>query len=73
MTALWYRTAAGPRWLTAGGGLLRPTLFLRLAGPSKTVRPSRANPHPRGIQDRARFPASALRPLAGAPASLQSP
>jgi hypothetical protein len=28
MIALWRRTAAGPRWLTAGGALLRPTLFL---------------------------------------------
>ncbi len=26
MTALPYRTAAGPRWLTAGGSLLRPML-----------------------------------------------
>jgi hypothetical protein len=73
MTALSYRTAAGPRWLIAGGGLLRPMLSPRLARPSKTARPSRAKPHPGGIHDRVRFPASALRPLAGATASLQSP
>ena len=34
MTALSYRAPAGPRWLIAGGSLLRPMLFLRLAGPA---------------------------------------
>ncbi len=73
MTALSYRAPAGQRWFIAGGNLLRPMLSLRLAGLSKTVRRGCAKPHPAGVQGRARFPASALRPFAGAAASLQSP
>ncbi len=73
MTALPYRTAAGPRWFIAGGSLLRPMLSLRLAGPAKTARRGCAKPHAGGVQGRAKFLAPALRPFAGAGASLQSP
>ncbi len=73
MTALSYRALAGPRWLIAGGDLLRPTLSPRLAGPSKTARRGCAKPHPGRIQGRAKFLAPDLRPFAGAAASLQSP
>jgi hypothetical protein len=73
MTVLSYRTAAGPRWLIAGGGFPRPMLSLRLAGPSKTARRGCAKPHPGSVQGPAKFLASALRPFAGAAASLQSP
>jgi hypothetical protein len=73
MTALSYRAPAGPRWLIAGGNLLRPMLSLRLAASSKMLRRGCAKPHPGGVQGRARFPASALRPFAGAAADLQSP
>jgi len=66
MIALWRRTAAGPRWLTAGGALLRPTLFLRLAGSSKTAHWRRAGQHPGSIQGRAKLLASASRLFAGA-------
>ena len=73
MTALSYRAPAGPRWFTAGGSLLRPTLSPRLAGPSKTASRSCAKPHPGSVQGHAMFLASAPCPFAGTAASLQSP
>ena len=73
MTALSYRAPAGPRWLAAGGSLLRAMLFLKLAGPDKTARRGCVKAHPGRIQGRAKFLAPDLRPFAGTAANLQSP